>query len=101
MIPRTLGPRIARASQTWPIVTVTGPRQSGKTTLCRHLFPHHPYVSLEAPDIRQRALDDPRGLLAELPHGAFLDEVQRAPDLLSYLQVDVDAIRVPGRWVLS
>ncbi|HEX7672472.1 MAG TPA: ATP-binding protein, partial [Polyangiaceae bacterium] len=76
-------------------------RQSGKTTLCRMLFPRKPYVSLEAPDVRARVLEDPRGFLADHPDGAVLDEVQRAPELLSYLQVDVDERRRPGRWILT
>lgn len=92
---------LARASQ-YPIVTLTGPRQSGKTTLCRASFPHLPWVSLESPDVRRQALDDPRGLLARYPEGAILDEVQRAPELLSYLQDDVDQrLDVRGRWVLT
>ena len=102
LLPRALAPVLrARAAQ-YPIVTLTGPRQSGKTTLCRQEFPHLPWVSLESPDIRRQAVDDPRGLLARLPDGAVLDEVQRAPDLLSYLQDDVDqrpAAR--GRWILT
>lgn len=101
MIPRHLAGRLEHAAASFPIVCVTGPRQSGKTTLGRAVFAHKPYVSLEAPDVRQRAASDPRGLLAELPDGAFLDEVQRVPELLSYLQVDVDERRIPGRWVVS
>ena len=52
MIPRDIAPRLEKAAQTWPSITLTGPRQSGKTTLCRELFPHLPYRSLEAPDVR-------------------------------------------------
>ena len=84
-----------------PIVTLTGPRQSGKTTLVRAAFPELPYVSLEAPDTRERALADPRGFLRPLLDGAVLDEVQRAPDLLSYLQEIVDGDPRPGRFVLT
>ena len=80
---------------------MTGPRQAGKTTLCRALFPRHRYVSLEAPDTREYALSDPRGFLAELAKGAVIDEVQRAPALLSYLQEEVDARPRPGRFVLT
>jgi predicted AAA+ superfamily ATPase len=83
------------------VVTVTGPRQSGKTTLCRALFPRHRYVSLEAPDTREYAAADPRGFLGELARGAVIDEVQRAPGLLSYLQEEVDARPRPGRFVLT
>lgn len=82
-------------------MTVTGPRQSGKTTLCRASFPHKPYVSLEAPDLRQFAVADPRGFLAGYPDGALIDEIQRAPDLLSYLQTDVDRTPTPGRFILT
>jgi hypothetical protein len=84
-----------------PVVTVTGPRQSGKTTLVRAAFPELPYLSLEAPDTRERALLDPRGFLNGVPDGAVLDEVQRAPELLSYLQGVVDGDPRPGRFVLT
>ncbi len=85
----------------FPVVTVTGPRQAGKTTLCRALFPRHRYVSLEAPDTREYATQDPRGFLGELVKGAVIDEVQRVPTLLSYLQEEVDARPRPGRFVLT
>lgn len=99
---RTLAHVLRERARQYPIVTVTGPRQSGKTTLCRAVFPDLPWVSLEAPDVRSQALDDPRGLLARYPTGAVLDEVQRAPDLLSYLQDDVDRRPdVRGRWILT
>lgn len=94
------GPLKARARH-FPVVVVTGPRQSGKTTLCRAAFPRLPYVSLELPDVRRRVLDDPRGFLREHSEGAILDEVQHTPELLSYLQVEVDARPRPGRYVLT
>ena len=100
-IPRDLTPKLIRAATQLPAVTLTGPRQSGKTTLCRTVFPRHPYVTLEAPDERAFAHDDPRSFLARFPEGAILDEVQRAPDLLSYLQGIIDDDPVPGRWILS
>ena len=81
-------------------MTLTGPRQSGKTTLVRALFPKHRYLSLEAPDVRARALEDPRGFLAQGGR-LILDEIQRAPDLLSYLQVLVDEDARPGRFILT
>jgi len=93
MIERTLTSRLVALAQKFPVVTLTGPRQSGKTTLVRATFPALPYVSLEEPDIRQIALTDPRGFLANFPDGAVLDEVQRTPELFSYLQHIVDEKR--------
>lgn len=101
MIPRTLEPHLRATAQYYPVVAVTGPRQSGKTTLCRAVFPERPYVSLEALDTRDFATEDPRGFLAQYPDGAILDEIQRAPGLLSYLQAEVDAHPAPGRFVLT
>ena len=83
-----------------PVVTLTGPRQSGKTTLVRAVFPGHHYLSLEAPDVRTRAVEDPRGFLARGDR-LILDEIQRAPDLLSYIQVLVDEDARPGRFILT
>ena len=90
MIDRDITPRLVELFDRYPFVTVTGPRQSGKTTLCRETFPSLKYVNLEAPDQREFAESDPRGLLATLDGGAILDEIQRVPDLLSYLQVVAD-----------
>lgn len=101
MIARRLGTKLQALARRFPVVTVTGPRQAGKTTLCRALFPRHRYVSLEAPDTREYATEDPRGFLAEVAKGAVIDEVQRAPALLSYLQEEVDARPRPGRFVLT
>jgi hypothetical protein len=100
-IERRLEPVLLDLARSFPVVTVTGPRQSGKTTLCRMAFPDKRYVSLEAPDERRFALDDPRSFLGELEEGAILDEVQRAPELLSYLQSMVDDDPEPGRFVLT
>jgi predicted AAA+ superfamily ATPase len=77
------------------------PRQSGKTTLVRECFPDHAYASLEEPDLREYALADPRGFLGQFPGRVILDEVQRAPDLFSYIQTIVDREDVPGRYILS
>ena len=101
MVPRALTPRLLAAAAKFPVVTVTGPRQSGKTTLCRTVFPHKAYVSLEAPDIREYARSDPRGFLGDHRAGAILDEIQRVPELLSYLQGEVDTRREPGRFILT
>src|SRR5260221_8229532 len=98
--PRDAEPLLKRLVRQYPIVTVTGPRQSGKTTLCRKLFPHKPYLSLETPDVRRRAAVDPRGFLDDVANGAVLDEIQRAPELLSHLQGRGDADPRPGRYIL-
>jgi hypothetical protein len=101
VVPRRLATKLRSLARRFPVVTVTGPRQAGKTTLCRALFPRHRYVSLEAPDTREYATEDPRGFLGELARGAVIDEVQRAPALLSYLQEEVDARPRAGRFVLT
>jgi hypothetical protein len=101
MINRNIEPLVRKTAEYYPVVTVTGPRQSGKTTLCRALFPHLKYVSFELIDVREYALRDPRGFLAEHSEGAVFDEIQHAPELLSYLQVEVDARPEPGRFILT
>lgn len=101
MIRRTLEPTLRKAARQYPVVTLTGPRQSGKTTLVRAAFPDHRYASLEAPDVRAFALEDPRGFLAQFDGPAILDEAQRAPELFSYVQTLVDEDDRPGRFVLS
>ena len=90
MIRREIAPRLRTLFKQYPFVTVTGPRQSGKTTLCRAAFPDLAYANLEAPDQRDFAESDPRGFLAQLGDGAIIDEVQHVPALLSYLQVIAD-----------
>jgi predicted AAA+ superfamily ATPase len=101
MIERNLAPTLKERASQYPVVAVTGPRQSGKTTLCRATFPDHTYVSLEGEDTRQYAREDPRGFLSEYGQGAVIGEVQRAPGLLSYLQEIVDADPAPGRFILT
>ena len=101
MIDRTLETTLKELSTKYPVVTVTGPRQSGKTTLCRKVFPKKDYVNLENLDIRQFAIEDPRGFLRNYPEGAILDEIQRAPDLLSYIQSIVDEAKKDGLFVLT
>jgi len=101
MIERDMLPTMLQASREYPVVTLTGPRQSGKTTLCRMAFPDKTYINLEAPDIRRFAQDDPRGFLATIPDGAILDEIQRAPDIPSYLQEMVDQNPAAGRFILT
>jgi predicted AAA+ superfamily ATPase len=90
MIERTLAAKMISLAQKFQVITLTGPRQSGKTTLVRAAFPALPYISLEEPDIRQFALTDPRGFLSNYPTGAILDEIQNTPELFSYIQGIVD-----------
>ncbi len=101
MIEREITGRLKALFEQYPFVTVTGPRQSGKTTLCRAAFPSLQYVNLEAPDERDFAESDPRGFLARLGDGAIIDEVQYVPGLLSYLQVLADERRRNGLFVLT
>lgn len=101
MIERTLQSHLQTVARRYPVVTLTGPRQSGKTTLCRMAFPEKPYASLETPATRELALQDPVAFLAAYPDGAILGEAQRAPDLFSYLQGMVDDDPRPGRFVLT
>jgi predicted AAA+ superfamily ATPase len=101
MIERTLTHRLRAAATRYPVVTLTGPRQSGKTTLCRATFSDLPYANLEHPPTRDFAVGDADGFLAQYPDGAVIDEVQRAPELLSHIQVRVDDHRRPGEFVLT
>lgn len=97
---QALGVLLQRATL-YPVVTVLGPRQSGKTTLCRMAFPDKPYVNLEQPDVREFAQQDPKAFLAQYPDGAVLDEIQNVPTLLSWIQVLTDADPRKGRFVLT
>jgi len=90
MINRILSSQISELLRYYPIVSISGPRQSGKTTLLRHQFPDLPYHSMEDPDQRRFALTDPRGFLDQFPEGSIIDEAQLAPDIFSYLQTRVD-----------
>ncbi len=101
MLPRALTDTVLRLAAGFPIVAITGPRQSGKTTLSRSVFADKPYVSLENPAERAFAEEDPRGFLARFPDGAVFDEAQRWPELFSWLQGMVDEDRRPGRFVLA
>jgi predicted AAA+ superfamily ATPase len=101
MIDRDIAPLLTRLASQYPVITLTGPRQSGKTTLVRRSFPQQPYLSLEDPDLRRFALEDPRGFLAGIDAGAVIDEIQRVPSLPSYLQALVDADPTPGRFILT
>ena len=101
MIKRQIAKTLLDLSKSYPVVTVTGPRQSGKTTLVRAIFPEKPYSNLENLDEREMANIDPRGFLKRFPKGAVLDEIQRAPDLMSYIQTIVDEKEIPGMFILT
>lgn len=101
MIKRHLESKLLQWAEQYSVVTVTGPRQSGKTTLCKAVFPDKPYVSLEDLDHREFARTDPRGFLDDIPNGAVLDEIQYVPDLVSYIQTRVDEVNKPGMYILT
>jgi predicted AAA+ superfamily ATPase len=101
MIRRDITVELHEAAGEYPVVTLFGPRQSGKTTLVQMTFPHKAYVSLEDPDVRLAATTDPRGFLSGFPEGGILDEIQHLPELLSYIQGIVDRKRKPGMFILT
>lgn len=102
ILPRTLSDTIKRSLRTFPVTLITGPRQSGKTTLLKEYFNEtYDYVSLDRPDIRERALVDPLGFLKENHAPIIIDEIQNVPELLNYIKAAVDDDRKPGQWLLS
>ncbi|OZG63220.1 ATPase AAA [Bifidobacterium hapali] len=101
MFPRDLTDTMIRMSRLFPVVTVTGPRQSGKSTLVQQAFPNYRYVSLEDEDTRALAVDDPRSFLERYDSHVIIDEAQRVPSLFSYMQGMVDRRNEPGQYVLS
>ena len=101
MIPRTITNKLSDMSRKYPIVTLTGPRQSGKSTLLRTVFSDYRYVSLEELDMRLFATEDPRGFLSTYPDRTIIDEVQRVPSLFSYLQSHVDKENREGMYLLA
>jgi predicted AAA+ superfamily ATPase len=101
VIKREAESELINLAKQFKAVAVVGPRQSGKTTLTRHVFNDKPYVSLENPDIRRFALDDPRGFLSQYKEGAVIDEVQRVPELFSYLQQILDEDPKKGKFILT
>ncbi|MFM9006066.1 MAG: ATP-binding protein, partial [Flavobacteriales bacterium] len=100
MIERQATERLKKLAAQFKSVAITGPRQSGKTTLAKRVFPSKHYVSLENPDTRLLAQTDPRGFLSQFPHGAILDEIQQAPELFSYLQEILDNSDATGLFIL-
>ncbi len=101
MIQREAKIKLESLAKSFKTIAVIGPRQSGKTTLVKSTFPNKPYVSLENPDTRKFALEDPRGFLESISKGAILDEVQRTPELFSYLQEIVDNSNEKGLFILT
>lgn len=101
MIKRHIEQKLLKFLKQYPVVMLTGPRQSGKTTLCKMALPDKPYVSLENPENREYSLTDPKGFLAEYPKGAIIDEAQHAPKLFSYIQGIVDEKKKKGMFVLT
>ncbi|MBI5197852.1 MAG: ATP-binding protein [Nitrospirae bacterium] len=101
MIRRTLTRKLLSLSRRFPVVSITGPRQSGKTTLTRMLFKNYDYASLEEPHEREFAVSDPKGFLRRFSKGVILDEIQKAPVLFSYIQGIVDREGFPGRFILT
>jgi predicted AAA+ superfamily ATPase len=102
VLPRSLAATLRRAALSFPAIVVTGPRQTGKTTLLRNAFAAtHRFVSLDAPDVRRSAAEDPRRFLDDHPPPVVFDEVQYVPELLSYAKERIDADRRPGRWLFT
>ena len=101
MILRTLENKLRELAKKFPVISLTGPRQSGKTTLVRYVFSDYPYVSLEEPDTRLIAQSDPRGFLRNHQDGLIIDEVQRVPELFSYIQSIVDESTRTGLFILT
>jgi predicted AAA+ superfamily ATPase len=101
MLKRLLGNKITEASEKMPVIAVTGPRQSGKSTLVQQIFPTYKYANLEDPEQRKFAIEDPKGFLFNQGERTIIDEIQHAPDLLSYIQVTVDREKIPGQFVIS
>ncbi len=101
MIARALADKLVSMAKQFPVLSVTGPRQSGKSTLVQNVFPDYRYVSLEDTDTRALAQDDPRSFLEHYDEHVIIDEAQRVPELFSYMQGVVDRRGMPGQYVIS
>jgi uncharacterized protein len=101
IIQRQIRQHLEELARFFPIVSLTGPRQAGKTTILKEMFPDYTYLSLEDPDTREQAQQDPRSFLKKYAYRIIFDEAQRVPELFSYLQTLVDAEKLPGRFILS
>lgn len=101
IIERKITKEIRRLTKEFPVVTILGPRQSGKTTLVKTMFSQYKYFSLEDPDIRELVSEDPRGFLKEYKENVIIDEVQRVPSFFSYLQGHVDKYKKNGSFILT
>ena len=101
MIIRTITNELVSMAQQYPVVTILGPRQAGKTTLAKQTFSHHTYCNLEHPEIRQLAINDPNAFFKRFTGKLIIDEIQRVPELLSYIQVMVDDNEVKGLFILT
>ena len=101
MIIREISDYLLKLAGKYPVITITGPRQSGKTTLAKEAFKNKAYINLEAMDSREFARSDPRGFLKRIPEGAILDEIQRVPELVSYIQEIVDEEKINGMFILT
>ncbi len=98
---RQIESEILEMAVSYPVVTLTGPRQSGKTTVIRHVFKDYPYINLEAPDVLEEIKSDPRKFLRIYKNGVIIDEIQKFPELLSYIQVTVDEDKKLGQFILT
>jgi predicted AAA+ superfamily ATPase len=101
MIRRIIESKILEMASKYPLIAITGPRQAGKTTLCKLIFPNYRYVSLETPDILEFATKDPRGFLAQYDKYVIIDEIQNVPELFSYIQGIVDESALTGQYILT
>jgi predicted AAA+ superfamily ATPase len=101
MIKRVIADKIKQMAAKMPIISITGPRQSGKTTLAKAVFPKHTYVNLESPDVYEDAKSDPRSFLTQHKHGLIIDEAQKMPELFSYIQTISDENNKLGEFIIT